>query len=205
MDPIITPLVGILAAKGFGFLKDLIVGATDEGISKTKEFIETKTGIPLVDGAGQSTVETLTDEQLKKIAETIEDNHLELEQLLVRKMEIIAGDASDARDMQRDALTTAKEVTKTGNAYAIRQAWFSANFIYFYALIITLLSYVFESLVLFVEFPADKSQYLNQIISTNSNVKLILVGFFFGGAVTTAVNAYTQKRRASDSRDDQTN
>jgi len=199
MDPIITPLLAILASRGIGFLSDLVKGATDEGIQKTKEFIETRTGIPLVDGAGEPT--ELSEEQIQKIVQLVTSKREELESLLVRKMELDAGDTKNARDLQSTALSTALEVTKTGDDFAIRSAWFAANFIYIYALVVTTFIFLFMFLVTFLNIPQDKAQYVNQIISTNSNLLLILVSFFFGGALGMKYASMQQRRRTDRSGD----
>lgn len=181
MEPITTLLVGTLASKGFSFLKDLLTGATDTAADKAKQFIEEKTGIPLVDSTGDSS--HLTNDQLLLIAQTIEENKVELAKLVVEDRTLYNQDVSNAREMQTKKVEAFVEVAKTGNKEALRALWLPTNFIYLYALLITLAGIAFMFVSFLVDnIPENRFQFITQSMGVYQNVLLILVGFFFGGA-----------------------
>lgn len=181
MEPITLSLVSLLASKGFSLLGDLINGASDKGIEKAKEFIEEKTGIPLVDSTG--TIAPLTDEDLTKINEAVLEHKLELEKLLLEKDKAVFEDISDARDMQAHAVSKFADAVKTGNTFGVLTLWLNANFIHIFSLIILGATiYYTHTVTLTQDIPESRFQFITQASSFYQNILLIIVGYYFGGA-----------------------
>jgi hypothetical protein len=182
MEPITTMLAGFLATKGFSLLQSLLSKATDKGIEKAAEFIETKVGIPLVNHDGK--FPELSDTDVKRIAEVITENRLELERILNEKEKMYLDDKKDARYAQKTHVQTYAEVVKECGEDAASGLWLSVNFIYIFAILLTVCIFTFIFLAVFTTgVPTEKLRFIDIAIGNLFGILNIIIGFFFGSAI----------------------
>ena len=182
MAPILVTIASLLATRGFDLLKVLLSKATEKGIEKATEYIEKKSGIPLVGHDGKPT--PLKDKEIEAIQQTVKDHQLELAKLLLEQDKLTMEDIKDARYLQSTQLKEYVNLVKHSGEDAASGLWLPVNFIYLYALIITIFGFSFMIIVMFKDTLTDAQ--INFIYFALGNVFALIttvVGFFFGNSV----------------------
>lgn len=163
----------MLAKKGMDLLGGVFKGTVDKGTEKIADLIKDKTGIDITDAAEDK----LTDQQWVKLKEF---EHLYQEQLLtylqgldadqLELSKIDQKDRADARALQSRALES--------------EDLFARRFIYWYAIIITLLTFAFIFLAAFYypEKP-EAGRIIDTVLGFLLGVSLsAIIQFFFGSS-----------------------
>lgn len=182
MAPILATLASLLATKGFDLLKVLLSKATEKGIEKATEYIEKKSGIPLVGHDGKPA--ELKEKEIEAIKQTVKDHQLELAKLLLEQDKLSMEDTKDARYLQSTQVKEYAALVKQAGEDAASGLWLPVNFIYLYALIITVFGFSFMMIVMFKDTLTDAQ--INFIYFALGNVFGLIttiVGFFFGNAL----------------------
>ena len=192
MNPVINNVANMLVNKGQNALTEIISHAADDGISKVKDFIEDKTGIPLTDADGNIT--NLSDEELTTINSTVNEHRVELERVINELAQAHLDDTQDARLKHDKAMDRYVEVLTEQGEDVANRLWFSANFIYIFSLIITFQIFAFLFFAVFGPVETDKMRFVDITIGNLFGVLNIIVGFFFG-------NAWAQSRNKTRSTD----
>ena len=188
MNSTVNLVATMLANKGQNVLSEVISNVTDEGIHKVKEFIEEKTGIPLTDADGS--MYNFNSDELDTINITITDNRLELERILNELTSLHLEDVQHARHQQEKVMDNYVEaLTNNDNDENIaKRLWFSANFIYLFALLITFQIFGFLFFAVFGPVATDKMRFVDIAIGNLFGILNIIVGFFFGSAFAQSRN-----------------
>lgn len=193
MLPAILPLLAsLLATKGFDLLKKLLDKATDVGIEKAGEFIERKSGIPLVDHSGN--LPSFSEKDLKILTEIISTNKSELESILLEKEKLYMKDKQDARYLQKTTTDTYAEVVKTKGREEAKGLWLSANFIYVFAIFVTLLIFSFIFFAVFGSVADEKMRFVDITIGNLFGTLNMIIGFFFGSAMEKSKQVVVDRR-----------
>ena len=188
MAPILATLASLLATKGFDLLKVLLAKATEKGIEKATEYIEKKSGIPLVGHDGKPA--ELKDKEIEAIKQTVKDNQLELAKLLIEQDKLSMEDTKDARYLQSTQVKEYASLVKQNGEDAASGLWLPVNFIYIYALVVTVFGFGFVAIVLLKDNLTDTQT--NFIYFALCNVFALIttiVSFFFGNSIKKAVGS----------------
>lgn len=149
-------IASALLGLGIDFVKDLI---TDNGEDLVKEGIKKVTGIDL------DKKKELTPEEIAKIREC----EIKLRELDFKELEIHMEDRDSARDMQKEALKQNDE--------------FSKRFVYYYAIFITFVSFVYIFLITFMDIPEENRRFADTVLGFLLGVGLSsIINFFFGSS-----------------------
>jgi len=179
---ILATLGSTLIGKGCSFFSDLVSSATDTGLEKVQEFIEEKTGIPLVTSDGEA--KQLTEEQINEILNTVNEHRVELEKLSVQKMMIEVEDRADARAAQSHTEDTMLQAAQIGNDRVIDAAISSQLFRQRLALMFFTYSFLYSVFATVVPEAYMNTNAIMQILPSQQNIQLIMIGFYFGGALS---------------------
>jgi hypothetical protein len=180
----VSSIGGYLAKNGLELLSGIFRGAADKGTQKVAQIIEEKTGIDInkaVEAQG------LTEEELIKLKE-FELQHQELlfqhaeaiEDLTLEREKAYLADRQNARALQVAALASNDP--------------FARRFIYYFALLLTLLSFGFIFVVLF--FPC--------LIVGQANRDLVntIVGFLLGTTLSSVIGFFYGSSKGSQDKND---
>ena len=188
MAPILATLAGLLATKGFDLLKILLTKATEKGIEKATEYIEKKSGIPLVNHEGKPA--ELKDKEIEAIKQVIKDNQIELAKILLEQSKVdlemdklSAADTVDARYLQSTKVKEYADLVEKVGEDCASGLWLPANFIYLYAFMVTIFGFAFMGIVLIKDTLTDSQ--INFIYFALGNVFGLITtitGFFFGNS-----------------------
>ena len=163
MIPILGGLVSLFAGKGLNLLARTVDSATDKGVEKITEFIKDKTGLDVTAKAD------LTSEEIQKLRELEMQYDRELKEIALEYYRLDLQDRASARDMQVKAL--------------MQDDVFSKRFLYYYAAISTLISFVYIFLITFVEIPEDSLRFADTILGVVIGTILsTITQFFFGSS-----------------------
>lgn len=167
-----------LAKRGFDLLSGIFRGAIDQGADKLSELIKEKTGINVYDIAENKITEDQWiklkefelehQEQLLEYRKTIDANALEQERLAFKDMEN-ARRAQTQRDKNEDP--------------------FVRRFTYYYAFLITMLTFIFIFLAAFgpawfdKKFPAESWRIIDTVLGFLLGIGLsAIIQFYFGSS-----------------------
>ncbi|MEC9435561.1 MAG: hypothetical protein VYD87_21865 [Pseudomonadota bacterium] len=195
-------IVPALASRGLDLLTGVFSGAADAGVEKVAKLIEDQTGIKIEDVAEQK----LTDAQWVALKEfELRNQELLLaaaqaqDQAEIERMRVENEDRKNARALQRQALRS--------------EDWFSRNFIYVYALLITVLTAAFIGWAAFgptmgvqpdgslTEAGLAQSRIVDTVLGFLLGVTLsAIIQFFFGssqgsGRKSAAIERLLEERR----------
>lgn len=167
------PLIAALINAGLPLLANAVM-------SKGKDIVEEKTGIKLPDiQMGQS----IPPEQVVALRKVEVDRETTLRELDVREFEAETKDKQDARDLQKIALTQDDE--------------FAKNFIYYFAVLWTVLASIYIYSITFTEIPKDNVRYVDLVLGFLLGTALSGVfQFFFGSSARSAAKDSTIKNMA---------
>lgn len=188
MAPILAALASLLATKGFDLLKILLAKATEKGIEKATEYLEKKSGIPLVDHEGKPA--QLKDKEIEAIKQVVKDNQVELSKILLEQSKIdletnkiAMEDTRDARYLHSTGIKEYAELVEKVGEDCASGLWLPANFIYLYAFMVTIFGFAFMMIVMFKDSLTDSQ--VNFIYFALGNVFGLITtitGFFFGNS-----------------------
>ena len=138
-------------------------------MAKGKEWVQEKTGIDL-------SKPELSEEEFVKLRQYEMDHEEELirlrqddDKLQAAIEEMYLKDTQDARDMQKEAL-------KSGDRFA-------AHFIYWYTIVMTILSVVYIGAVTFLEIPKANMRFADTILGFLMGTMLAqMINFFYGSS-----------------------
>lgn len=164
-----------LAAKGADLLANVFSGAVTKGTEKVAEMVEAKTGISIQDMADG----VVTNDQWEKVRQFEQDHKaeiltalVELDKNAVERERVAAADRGGARAMQQTTMASSDKA--------------ASRFIYFYATLITLLTFGF---IFWASFFHNYEQFpkSERIIDTTLGFLLgvalaSIVQFFFGSS-----------------------
>lgn len=174
----ISSIGSYLSGKGIDILSGIFKGAADEGTKKVAAMIEEKTGIDInkaAESQGLSEAELVKlkefelqyQEQLMQHTEAVEQLNLEYEKARF-------ADTANARHMQEQAMANSDPLIR--------------RFIYFYAILLTILSFGFLYIVLINPNEIIKADSANKdLVNTITGFLLgttmsAVIGFFFGSS-----------------------
>ncbi len=175
---------GYLAKNGLDLLAGVFRGAVDKGTEKVADLIEEKTGIDInkaADDQGLSSdeliklkeFELLYQDQIMKHSEAVEELSLERDKAYL-------ADRQSARTMQVAAIGSNDP--------------FVRRFVYFYAILLTLLSFGFLYAVLF------HGKFLSP---ENKDLVNTIVGFLLGTTMSAVVGFFYGSSKGSSDKNDQ--
>lgn len=174
-----------LAKKGLDLLSGVFRGTVDKGTEQIAELIQAKTGIDITDAADDK----LTDAQWAQLKEF---EHLHQERLLsylqgldasqLELTRIEQRDRADARLLQRAALESEDK--------------FAARFIYWYAILITLLTFAFIFIAVFYYPDLTKNPGAGRVIDT-------VLGFLLGVSLSAIIQFFFGSSQGSGSKQKQ--
>jgi len=162
MLPIVAALAGGLMKNGLGLLSKVIQ-------KKGKEFIEKKTGMDL-------SKPDLTEEQLLQLKQFEMQNEQELLKIALEEKELemkhekmYLEDRQDARTMQEVALE--------------QEDKFAKRFIYYYAIVMSVLAFGYIIAITFMEIPAENVHFVDVSLGfCLATVMASIIQFFFGSS-----------------------
>lgn len=192
LHAILPMLASLLATKGYDLLKSLLTSATSTGITKAAEYIEKKAGIPIVDPAGK--LPELSPKDLDRIAEIINDNQVEIESLLLEKERMYLEDKMDARCLHETGIKSYADVVKEKGRNEAKGLWLSANFIYIFAILMTILIFCFIFFAVFGSVQTDKMRFIDITIGNLFGILNMIIGFFFGSAMEKGKQVVVDRR-----------
>ncbi len=188
MAPILATIASLLAAKGFDLLKILLTKATEKGIEKATEYLEKKSGIPLIDHDGKPT--ELKEKEIEAIKQVVKDNQVELSKILLEQSKLdletnklAMEDSRDARYLQSTKVKEYADLVEKVGEDGASGLWLPANFIYLYAFMVTIFGFAFMMIVMFKDTLTDSQ--VNFIYFALGNVFGLITtitGFFFGNS-----------------------
>lgn len=174
-----------LAKRGLDLLSGVFRGALDKGTQEITELIEEKTGIDISDAAEDK----LTDEQWAKLKEfefayqsKLLDYRQQADAQALELEKVHQADRASARDMQKAALASDDIVAK--------------RFIYIYASVLTLLTFVFIFWAAFVHKPTGADDPSLRIIDT-------VLGFLLGVSLSAIIQYFFGSSAGSKAKQDQ--
>jgi len=161
-----------LAQRGLDLLSGLFHGALDKGTQEVADLIKDKTGIDVnnvADGkmdeaqwAKLKEFEFQYQEELLQHRQKMEASRLEEERLH-------QADRADARSLQKEALK--------------QDDVFSKRFIYYYAIVITILSFTFIFWASFGNIPTDNKRTVDTVLGFLLGVSLsAIIQYFYGSS-----------------------
>ncbi|SDW68371.1 hypothetical protein SAMN05444336_10288 [Albimonas donghaensis] len=173
-------VVPALASRGLDLLTGVFSGAADAGVEKVAKLIEDQTGIRIEDVAEQK----LTDAQWIQLKEfELRNQELLLaaaqaqDQAEIERMRVENEDRKNARGLQRQALRT--------------EDWFSRNFIYVYALLITVMTGAFIGWAAFGPvFGTDPDGSLTEAGLAQSRIVDTVLGFLLGVTLSAIIQFF---------------
>lgn len=155
MTPFLTPIISMLASKGFDAVGKLIEGGADNAIGVIAE----KTGIDL------STTRQLTPEQEAALREY----DLQLRTLEFEREKIYLTDRADARGMQKESLR--------------QEDRFAKRFLYIFAAVWSTFAFMYIGLITFMSIPAANIRFADTILGfLLGTVVATILNFFFGSS-----------------------
>jgi len=162
MLPFLAPIVGGLMKNGLDILANVVK-------KKGKEFVEEKTGVDLSEPE-------LTEEQLLILKQYEMDHEEELlkigledKKLSIEEEKLFLGDVQDARSMQEASL---KQDDK-----------FSKRFVYYYAAITTILTFVYIFWITFGTIPTANIRFADTILGfLIGSIISVIINFFYGSS-----------------------
>lgn len=162
MLPIVAALAGGLMKNGLGLLSKVIQ-------KKGKDFIEKKTGVDL-------SSPDLTEEQLLQLKQ-YEMNHeeellklaIEEKELELKHEKVYLEDVQDARDLQKESLKQSDV--------------FSKRFIYYYAIAVTILTFIYIFWITFGKIPPENVRFADTILGfCIGSIISVIINFFYGSS-----------------------
>lgn len=159
---------GLLVDKGLGFLKDLIVDLSKEGI---KELATQIIGITGVDIRNEKELAALTPQQAQELREKLLAHYATLYEIKLKFAKLESDNVSDARQHN---LELAKQ----------RSFWSVFTIANTVALIWTFFSVIFLPALVFCSIPADNVRFADTILGfILGTIISTIVNFLFGGSV----------------------
>lgn len=173
-----------LAQKGLDLLSGVFRGAVNKGTSEIAELIHEKTGIDINDAADNKLTETQWA-QLKQFEFDYQAKLLEYRQKsdanLLEYERIAAADRASARHMQESAM---------GNS----DPWVR-RFIYIYASVLTLLTFIFIFWAAFVHQYTEENKEASRVIDT-------VLGFLLGVSLSAIIQYFFGSSAGSKAKDE---
>lgn len=173
-----------LARQGLDLLSGIFRGALDQGTQQIADLIEEKTGIDINDAADNK----LTDEQWGKLREfelQYQDRLLAYRQQAdandLEQQRLANDDRADARDLQKTALSS--------------DSWLAKNFIYLYALLLTVFAFGFISYAAFGDVDYTKNEHARRVVDT-------VIGFLLGVTLSAIIQYFFGSSSSSKAKDD---
>lgn len=173
-----------LARQGLDLLSGIFRGALDQGTQQIADLIEEKTGIDISDAADNK----LTDEQWGKLREfelQYQDRLLAYRQQAdakdLERQRLANDDRADARDLQKTALSS--------------DSWLAKNFIYLYALLLTVFAFGFISYAAFGDVDYTKNEHARRVVDT-------VIGFLLGVTLSAIIQYFFGSSSGSKAKDD---
>lgn len=173
-----------LARQGLDLLSGIFRGALDQGTQQIADLIEEKTGIDINDAADNK----LTDEQWGKLREfelQYQDRLLAYRQQAdandLERQRLANDDRADARDLQKTALSS--------------DSWLAKNFIYLYALLLTVFAFGFISYAAFGDVDYTKNEHARRVVDT-------VIGFLLGVTLSAIIQYFFGSSSSSKAKDD---
>ena len=173
-----------LARQGLDLLSGIFRGALDQGTQQIADLIEEKTGIDINDAADNK----LTDEQWGKLREfelQYQDRLLAYRQQAdandLERQRLANDDRADARDLQKTALSS--------------DSWLARNFIYLYALLLTVFAFGFISYAAFGDVDYTKNEHARRVVDT-------VIGFLLGVTLSAIIQYFFGSSSSSKAKDD---
>lgn len=169
----ISAIGSYLSKNGMDILSGVFKGAADKGVKKVAEVIQEKTGIDISKAAepqGLSEAELVKLKEFElKYQEMLMEHSEALEQLNLEYEKARFADTANARAMQTYAIDSPDPVVR--------------RFIYFFAVLLTLLSFGFLYLVLFNP---------NGVITQSGNKDLVntITGFLLGTTMSAVIGFF---------------
>lgn len=162
MLPFLTPIIGGLMKNGLDILANVVK-------KKGKEFVEKKTGVDLSNPE-------LTEEQLLTLKQYEMDHEEELlkigledKKLSIEEQKMFLGDKEDARSMQKESLK--------------QTDIFSKRFVYYYAIVTTLFSFIYIGLITFATIPENNMHFVSTVLGFMLGTMIsAIVNFFYGSS-----------------------
>lgn len=167
------PTIGsFLAEKGMSLLSSIFKGSVDSGMKKIADTIQEKTGININDAAEGK----LTEEQIIKLKQfeleheqMLLDHIKEIKTLEIEEEKLSVQDRMSARDMQKAAMAQDDKFVK--------------RFIYYYATFITLVTFAFIFVIIFVKIDDKNMRIVDTVLGFLLGVSLsAIIQFFFGSS-----------------------
>ncbi len=173
----------MLAKKGLSMLTGVFQGTVDKGTEEIAELIKSKTGIDVIDVADDK----LTEDQWMKLREF---EHEYQEHLLSYKQSVAAKEVEMAEIQRKD-----RERASSMQEQAMKsEGWLVRNFVYLYALLITVLTFVFIFMVIFN--PPAKGSDATRIVDT-------VLGFLLGVSLSAIIQFFFGSSQGSAKKQDQ--
>lgn len=156
------PIIEALAGQGLGLIGNLVTG---KGIEFATKFVKDKTGIDI----SAITEKPLSPEDALALRKFQAENEIELGKLALAETTAYLGDKQNARQMQSEALK--------------QEDTFSKRFIYYYAIAITAVTYLYIFFITFWDIPEKNIRFADTILGFLLGVTLsAIVQFFFGSS-----------------------
>lgn len=173
-----------LARQGLDLLSGVFRGALDKGTQEIADLIEEKTGIDISDAADNK----LGAEQWGKLKEfelQYQDRLLAYRQQAdasdLERQRLANDDRADARDLQKTALSS--------------DSWLAKNFIYLYALLLTVFAFGFISYAAFGDVDYTKNEHARRVVDT-------VIGFLLGVTLSAIIQYFFGSSSSSKAKDD---
>lgn len=173
-----------LARQGLDLLSGVFRGALDKGTQEIADLIEEKTGIDISDAADNK----LSAEQWGKLKEfelQYQDRLLAYRQQAdasdLERQRLANDDRADARDLQKTALSS--------------DSWLAKNFIYLYALLLTVFAFSFISYAAFGNVDYTKNEHARRVVDT-------VIGFLLGVTLSAIIQYFFGSSSSSKAKDD---
>ncbi|WP_255990820.1 hypothetical protein [Chitinolyticbacter albus] len=188
LGAVLSTIAPQLAKRGLDLLSGIFRGALDQGAEQVTELIKEKTGIDIADAADDK----LTDEQWLQLKQFELDNQA---QLITWRQQI------DAHELEMEKLRTAdvQDARATGGKRDDNDDPLVRRFTYYYAYLITALTFVFIVLAILLPFlfnakelPRDSAQIINTV-----------VGFLLGVGLSTIIQYFYGSSRGSSNKQKQ--
>jgi hypothetical protein len=195
---IASALIPSLARKGLDLVAGVMNGAADAGVEKISRLIEEKTGV---------SVDRIADDRLTE-AEwgALKAFELEHEELLLREIE--AAQRADI-DRLRLANEDRADARRLQAAALHGQDWLARNFVYAYAIAVTLLTFAFVGFASFMpglyetarNAAGDDLGYLSGASQARARVIDTVLGFLLGVTLSAIIQFFFGSSAGSSAKD----
>jgi hypothetical protein len=186
----LTAIGPALAKRGLDLLSGLFEGALDKGTQEVADLIKDKTGID-INNAAEDKLDDAQWARLKEFEFQYQAQLLEYRQKMeasrLEEERLHQADRASARDLQKAALA--------------QSDLFSKRFIYYYAIGITFLSFLFIFMAAFVPIEANSpnSRIIDTVLGFLLGVSLsAIIQYFFGSSAGSARKSDTLERLTAE-------